>query len=163
MCARYEPVARELDNRGLSTAFPIQTATLPSTLAGRDVLGGKDRRLDGRGRDVPGQCAVAHLEPPVLRGPEDVEDLRPLQHAHRAGCAATDGTSAPCVDAHARAVGGDAEADALRVRVAARNGPILQLLQPCPDYDLSRLVHERTLSINTAAAGGNASLMAMGA
>ena len=41
--------------------------------------------------------------------------------------------------------------------------PILQALRPMPDYDLSRLVHERTLSINTAAAGGNASLMAMGA
>ncbi|MFN3885517.1 MAG: trifunctional transcriptional regulator/proline dehydrogenase/L-glutamate gamma-semialdehyde dehydrogenase [Aquabacterium sp.] len=59
--------------------------------------------------------------------------------------------------------GGKAEADALRVRVASRPGPILQLLEPAPDYDLSRLVHERTLSINTAAAGGNASLMAMGA
>ena len=59
--------------------------------------------------------------------------------------------------------GSETDADALRVRVAARTGPILQLLQPTPDYDLSRLVHERTLSINTAAAGGNASLMAMGA
>jgi superfamily II DNA/RNA helicase len=34
-----EPVARELDQRGLTTAFPIQAATLPTTLAGRDVLG----------------------------------------------------------------------------------------------------------------------------
>jgi superfamily II DNA/RNA helicase len=34
-----EAVARELDNRGLSTAFPIQAATLPTTLAGGDVLG----------------------------------------------------------------------------------------------------------------------------
>ncbi len=34
-----EAIARELDNRGLSTAFPIQAATLPTTLAGRDVLG----------------------------------------------------------------------------------------------------------------------------
>ena len=59
--------------------------------------------------------------------------------------------------------GSETEADALRVRVAARTGPILQLLRPTPDYDLSRLAHERTLSINTAAAGGNASLMAMGA
>ena len=59
--------------------------------------------------------------------------------------------------------GRETDADVLRVRVAARTGPILQLLQPTPDYDLSRLVHERTLSINTAAAGGNASLMAMGA
>ena len=59
--------------------------------------------------------------------------------------------------------GSDTEADALQVRIAARSGPILQALRPMPDYDLSRLVHERTLSINTAAAGGNASLMAMGA
>ena len=59
--------------------------------------------------------------------------------------------------------GPETEADALRVRIAARKGPIVQLLQPNPDYDLARLVHERTLSINTAAAGGNASLMAMGA
>lgn len=59
--------------------------------------------------------------------------------------------------------GDDAEADALQQRIAARSGPILQLLRPTPDYDLGRLVHERTLSINTAAAGGNASLMAMGA
>jgi superfamily II DNA/RNA helicase len=34
-----EAVARELDNRGLSAAFPIQAATLPTTLAGGDVLG----------------------------------------------------------------------------------------------------------------------------
>jgi RHH-type proline utilization regulon transcriptional repressor/proline dehydrogenase/delta 1-pyrroline-5-carboxylate dehydrogenase len=59
--------------------------------------------------------------------------------------------------------GGETAADALRVRIASRTGPILQLLEPTPDYDLSRLAHERTLSINTAAAGGNASLMAMGA
>ncbi len=59
--------------------------------------------------------------------------------------------------------GTDAEADALRVRLAARSGPIVGLLRPEPGYDLARLVHERTVSINTAAAGGNASLMAMGA
>ena len=59
--------------------------------------------------------------------------------------------------------GSETDADALRVRIASRTGPILQLLEPTPDYDLSRLAHERTLSINTAAAGGNASLMAMGA
>nr|WP_286206641.1 trifunctional transcriptional regulator/proline dehydrogenase/L-glutamate gamma-semialdehyde dehydrogenase [Thauera linaloolentis] len=57
----------------------------------------------------------------------------------------------------------DAEADAWQRRLAARPGPILPLLRPAPEYDPCRLVHERTLSINTAAAGGNASLMAMGA
>ena len=41
-------------------------------------------------------------------------------------------------------------------------GPIVPLLMPEHDYDLTRLVHERTVSINTAAAGGNASLMTIG-
>ena len=34
-----EAVVRELDRQGLATAFPIQAATLPVTLAGGDVLG----------------------------------------------------------------------------------------------------------------------------
>ncbi|MFC5769954.1 trifunctional transcriptional regulator/proline dehydrogenase/L-glutamate gamma-semialdehyde dehydrogenase [Thauera sinica] len=59
--------------------------------------------------------------------------------------------------------GTDADADAWQARLAARPGPILPLLRPAPDYDHGRLVHERSVSINTAAAGGNASLMAMGA
>ncbi|AYH42682.1 trifunctional transcriptional regulator/proline dehydrogenase/L-glutamate gamma-semialdehyde dehydrogenase [Azoarcus sp. DN11] len=58
--------------------------------------------------------------------------------------------------------GSDAQADAWRVRLARRDGPILPLVRPQPEYDLGRLVAERTVSINTAAAGGNASLMAMG-
>ncbi len=57
----------------------------------------------------------------------------------------------------------DDEADSLRARLAARGGPIVPLLRPEPEYDPTRLVHERTVSVNTAAAGGNASLMAMGA
>ncbi|THF61956.1 trifunctional transcriptional regulator/proline dehydrogenase/L-glutamate gamma-semialdehyde dehydrogenase [Pseudothauera nasutitermitis] len=59
--------------------------------------------------------------------------------------------------------GPDMEADAWRVRLAERSGPIVGLLRPEPEYDPARLVHERTISVNTAAAGGNASLMAMGA
>ncbi|MBN8443208.1 MAG: trifunctional transcriptional regulator/proline dehydrogenase/L-glutamate gamma-semialdehyde dehydrogenase [Thauera sp.] len=59
--------------------------------------------------------------------------------------------------------GADADADAWQARLAARPGPIVPLLRPTPDYDHGRLVHERSVSINTAAAGGNASLMAMGA
>ncbi len=57
----------------------------------------------------------------------------------------------------------EADTDAWRVRLAARLGPILPLLQPTPEYEPWRLVHERCVSINTAAAGGNASLMVMGA
>ncbi len=59
--------------------------------------------------------------------------------------------------------GSDLEADAWALRLAELDGPLLPLLRAEPDYDLARLVHERTLSVNTAAAGGNASLMAMGA
>jgi superfamily II DNA/RNA helicase len=53
-----EAVARELDNRGLSTAFPIQAATLPTTLAGTDVL--------GRGRTGSGKTLAFGI-PTVVR------------------------------------------------------------------------------------------------
>ncbi|MCP5222476.1 MAG: trifunctional transcriptional regulator/proline dehydrogenase/L-glutamate gamma-semialdehyde dehydrogenase [Zoogloeaceae bacterium] len=59
--------------------------------------------------------------------------------------------------------GKDDAADAWRQRLAARDAPITPLVRAEPEYDLARLVHERTLSVNTAAAGGNASLMTMGA
>ncbi len=59
--------------------------------------------------------------------------------------------------------GPDAFARDWRARLAERGGPLLRLLRPNPDYDMSALVHERTVTINTTAAGGNASLMAMGA
>ncbi|WP_410499239.1 trifunctional transcriptional regulator/proline dehydrogenase/L-glutamate gamma-semialdehyde dehydrogenase [Chitinibacter sp. S2-10] len=61
------------------------------------------------------------------------------------------------------------ELKALNVRLAKRDGAIMQaqgltsamLAQGC-DYDLSRLLAERSVSVNTAAAGGNASLMTLG-
>ena len=53
-----EPVARELDGLGLTTAFPIQAATLPTTLAGRDVL--------GRGRTGSGKTLAFGI-PTVVR------------------------------------------------------------------------------------------------
>jgi RHH-type proline utilization regulon transcriptional repressor/proline dehydrogenase/delta 1-pyrroline-5-carboxylate dehydrogenase len=56
-----------------------------------------------------------------------------------------------------------AEADALRRRLAARDGPIVPLITPQPGggYPLHRLVVEKAVSINTAAAGGNATLMSL--
>jgi RHH-type proline utilization regulon transcriptional repressor/proline dehydrogenase/delta 1-pyrroline-5-carboxylate dehydrogenase len=51
---------------------------------------------------------------------------------------------------------------ALNARVAERPGPILMVQARGPDgYRLEWLLEERSISTNTAAAGGNASLMAM--
>jgi RHH-type transcriptional regulator, proline utilization regulon repressor / proline dehydrogenase / delta 1-pyrroline-5-carboxylate dehydrogenase len=53
----------------------------------------------------------------------------------------------------------------VRATVAARDGALLTLLvrqSAKPHYALHRLLAERVLSVNTAAAGGNASLMTLG-
>ncbi len=63
---------------------------------------------------------------------------------------------------------GDALVDMMR-RLAARPGPIVRLQALTParlaageDYDLAELVEESAIATNTAAAGGNASLMTIG-
>jgi RHH-type proline utilization regulon transcriptional repressor/proline dehydrogenase/delta 1-pyrroline-5-carboxylate dehydrogenase len=56
--------------------------------------------------------------------------------------------------------GDPAEADRIRVRLAARNGAIVPLIVVgAGHYPLQRLLAEHAVSINTAAAGGNATLM----
>jgi RHH-type transcriptional regulator, proline utilization regulon repressor / proline dehydrogenase / delta 1-pyrroline-5-carboxylate dehydrogenase len=47
-------------------------------------------------------------------------------------------------------------------RLARRPGPIVQIVCGIPEFSLFRLLKEQTISINTAAAGGNASLMTLG-
>ncbi len=55
---------------------------------------------------------------------------------------------------------GDAEAlRALNRQLAARDGPIVPVYTGLP---LEWLVRERSISTNTAAAGGNATLMSVG-
>ncbi len=49
----------------------------------------------------------------------------------------------------------------LRV-LAERPGPIVQVTCGAPEFRLASLVREKTVSIDTAAAGGNASLMTIG-
>jgi RHH-type proline utilization regulon transcriptional repressor/proline dehydrogenase/delta 1-pyrroline-5-carboxylate dehydrogenase len=46
--------------------------------------------------------------------------------------------------------------------LADRPGPIVQIVCGTPEFALFRLIKEKTVSINTAAAGGNASLMTLG-
>ncbi|MBK8741792.1 MAG: trifunctional transcriptional regulator/proline dehydrogenase/L-glutamate gamma-semialdehyde dehydrogenase, partial [Betaproteobacteria bacterium] len=61
------------------------------------------------------------------------------------------------------AAGGPAAIAKLRREFAARDGALIPVIEADRDgrYPLHRLVVERSLSINTAAAGGNASLMTL--
>jgi RHH-type proline utilization regulon transcriptional repressor/proline dehydrogenase/delta 1-pyrroline-5-carboxylate dehydrogenase len=70
------------------------------------------------------------------------------------------------VDADIQALlfaGDEAAADPLRRRLAARDGPLVPLIgeRESGSYDLHRLVLEKTVSVNTTAAGGNAALMSL--
>ncbi len=65
--------------------------------------------------------------------------------------------------------GDEATLGALNTRIAARQGAIVQVQSLTPaaaasgeEYDLTRLLEECSISTNTAAAGGNASLMSIG-
>ena len=53
----------------------------------------------------------------------------------------------------------EARARDIAQTLARRPGPIVPVLSCDPGYDMNMLVKERTVSINTAAAGGNASLL----
>jgi RHH-type proline utilization regulon transcriptional repressor/proline dehydrogenase/delta 1-pyrroline-5-carboxylate dehydrogenase len=66
-----------------------------------------------------------------------------------------------CDDGPVDAVLVEGNGDALRREVARWPGPIIPVCCGGPEYDLTRLVWERTRSVNTAAAGGNAQLMAL--
>ena len=52
-------------------------------------------------------------------------------------------------------------ADELRRSLAQRPGPIVSIVEAAPAYALEYLVVERTLSVNTTAAGGNTHLMTL--
>ena len=113
--------------------------------------------------------AVHQLLAAIASGNRIVMNESPAAHPLRASLPAALQSQLECVrDWDGRNIGavlfdGDAQqAGDLRIQLAARHGPILSLLQATPHYDLSRLVHERTVSVNTTAAGGNASLMVMG-
>ena len=53
----------------------------------------------------------------------------------------------------------------MRALLAARDGALVPAVSPDADgdYPLHRLVAERAVCVNTTAAGGNASLMTLGA
>jgi RHH-type proline utilization regulon transcriptional repressor/proline dehydrogenase/delta 1-pyrroline-5-carboxylate dehydrogenase len=90
----------------------------------------------------------------------------------RAACAATGNAAlpagAPGADAAAFDLalydGDEAGLIALQHQLAALPGPLIPVLTPQPDgaYASAMLVHESCVCVNTAAAGGNASLMTIG-
>ena len=137
---------------------------------------GEDNRLDFLPRGTLGavahdaagwlhQIGVALATGNALRIEDDAAVhalLAALPEALRAQVSVVPAVSAADVDAVLFA-GSGAAATALRGLLAARPGAIVALLTPTPDYDLTRLIVERTVSINTAAAGGNAALMALAA
>ena len=59
-------------------------------------------------------------------------------------------------------ISGEARVLEIASALGQRPGPIVQMVCATPGYSLFRLVKEQTISVNTAAAGGNASLMALG-
>jgi RHH-type proline utilization regulon transcriptional repressor/proline dehydrogenase/delta 1-pyrroline-5-carboxylate dehydrogenase len=93
------------------------------------------------------------------------DEARARQHAlaEAAGNAARDVSLENLASARIDALLVDARsAAAARVLAAARDGPLLPVISPDADgrYDWTRLVVERAVCVNTAAAGGNAALLA---
>jgi RHH-type proline utilization regulon transcriptional repressor/proline dehydrogenase/delta 1-pyrroline-5-carboxylate dehydrogenase len=108
-----------------------------------------------------GELNVLSLHPrgPVLcHSSNDATRADQESAARAAGCSLTENP------AYAAAVLTDATGKALialRQMLAAQDGPIVPVITPRMDgsYPVWRLLQERSLSINTAAAGGNAALM----
>ena len=104
-----------------------------------------------------GNSAVAVADAAVLRALEGL----PEALAARVTAAATL-ESAGAIEA-VLFEGDDSGLRALAAWLADRAGPILSLQAATADgYDPNRLLVECTVSVNTAAAGGNASLMSIG-
>lgn len=89
----------------------------------------------------------------------------PLPHAVRASMTPVDGAWSAAVDV-ALLHGDAAAAQAVERRLAQRSGPIVSLWAFAPGADelpLLPVLRERSICTNTAAAGGNAALMTLGA
>ncbi|HXL59494.1 MAG TPA: DEAD/DEAH box helicase [Mycobacterium sp.] len=67
-----EPLRRVLENQGITSPFPIQTATLPDSLAGRDVLG---RGKTGSGKTLAFSLPLASRLADAKRRPSHPSGL----------------------------------------------------------------------------------------
>jgi RHH-type proline utilization regulon transcriptional repressor/proline dehydrogenase/delta 1-pyrroline-5-carboxylate dehydrogenase len=119
-------------------------------------------RPDTSNRTLPGPTGERNTLEFLPRGNvlcdvrSEASRARQEQAAREAGCEIAEaGFAAVLTDA----TGPDLIA--LRRRLAAQPGPIIPVITPNPDgsYPAWRLLQERSISVNTAAAGGNAALM----
>jgi RHH-type proline utilization regulon transcriptional repressor/proline dehydrogenase/delta 1-pyrroline-5-carboxylate dehydrogenase len=97
--------------------------------------------------------------PMLLRGPEE---LRARESLGSVRVLLADRLDPGAVDAVLLDVMPD-EARRIRAELAASPGPIVPILVPRDDgtYDEARLLIERTVTVNTSAAGGNAALLSL--
>lgn len=123
----------------------------------RRLVGGFATTLEGYAGQIV--TAFANGAPPVLPANPETERIRhSLPASLQARCRLSEDLLAEPIDL--LLFEGEAALAALwRRRLAERPGPIVPLLTP--PYRPERLIHERSLSINTAAVGGNASLMTL--
>jgi RHH-type proline utilization regulon transcriptional repressor/proline dehydrogenase/delta 1-pyrroline-5-carboxylate dehydrogenase len=123
----------------------------------RHLIGGFATTPEGYAGQIV--TAFANGAPLVLPANPQTERIRhDLPASLQARCRLSEDLLAEPIDA--LLFEGDAALAALwRRRLAERPGPIVPLLTP--PYRPERLIHERSLSINTAAVGGNASLMTL--
>ncbi|HET7033971.1 MAG TPA: aldehyde dehydrogenase family protein, partial [Casimicrobiaceae bacterium] len=156
--------------RRLTRAAPVAAPTTPIILPGptgesntlefhpRGVVGciaGDERSLTAQAR-----AALALGNTVLLR--RDLVSLRVREVLGDRRIVLVDRIEPAAVDAVLLASDAD-EARSVRAKFAVADGPIVPVIvaDPAGRYDWARLVVERTVTVNTAAAGGNAALLSL--
>jgi delta 1-pyrroline-5-carboxylate dehydrogenase len=133
--------------RAGASRFDAILPVAAALLGGNAALLLPDPDSAGLAREVCDRFAQAEFAPgaTAVHGVADVDELAAVL---RAG------------DIDGVACAGDPELSALASRaLAARGGPILPVIDAVSPLELPRFVHEKAISENTAATGGNAALL----
>jgi RHH-type proline utilization regulon transcriptional repressor/proline dehydrogenase/delta 1-pyrroline-5-carboxylate dehydrogenase len=150
---------------------PGASLTLPGPTGERNVYALEGRRgvlclAAGDGDRLVQLAAVLAVDGHALWPRDASASLDRLPPRVRAAVTVVDDGLAASVPIELVLLHGPVEAlAAVQRRLAARPGPVVaveRLAPGDPEVPLERLVRERSISVNTAAAGGNASLMTLG-
>ncbi len=152
--------------RGATCEVPSAPITLPGPTGETNTLEFHPRgavacvAADVRKLVAQSRAALASGNTPVFLRSENV--LRARKSLGNARIVVLDRLDPAAIDAVLLDVAPD-EGRRIRMELAAATGGIVPVLIPDRDgtYDASRLVVERTVTINTAAAGGNAALLSL--